>query len=84
MGISKDLIGIGTIVERRGQRRKVVDAGERFKLYFGQEDADCLQYEIIQSARKNRADLGRRGKCTRTSLASWAESVVEVGLGRRD
>lgn len=67
--------------------RRVTAAGPEYKLYDGQEETDCLQYEVITSAAAG--SIVERGKSvdgkplansTRQSFAAWAKAEVPVDL----
>ncbi|CAB3754241.1 hypothetical protein [Paraburkholderia humisilvae] len=65
--------------------RRVTAAGPEYKLYDGQEETDCLQYEIVASAvagsivERGRSAAGKPlANSTRQSFAAWAKAAVPV------
>lgn len=62
----------------------MVDIGPQYKLYEGQEDTDCVLYEMIQG----RTTMTPRGMSengnplfhtTRASFAAWAKKRIDQG-----
>ena len=62
--------------------RRVLGEGERYKLYRGQANTDCVGYATFRLGAKD-GDLVQVGgvsaeaSCTRVSFASWAKARVD-------
>lgn len=59
----------------KGRIRRVIDFGP-YHLYPGQEDMDCLEYEVVEDGRKKGSSKGNKGRMTKASFAVWAKAVV--------
>lgn len=56
----------------KGRIRRVVAEGD-YKLYAGQMDCDCLEYEIINDGTMRNRAAGSVGRMTRVRFAAWAK-----------
>ena len=63
----------------KGRVRKVLHFGP-YVLYAGQEDKDCLEYEIINDGTKNNLTKGKVDRMSRASFAAWAKQEVRDGM----
>jgi hypothetical protein len=80
---SEIVIG-GVYANKKGAVRKVIGMGPEFKLEEGQEDGECLQYEILQGKHfpyaKGLSESGNQiNNCTLTAFASWAKERTDIG-----
>jgi hypothetical protein len=63
----------------KGNVREVIAEGERYVLYFGQWDRDCVRYRVIAG----RSRVGQECNASRSSFAAWARvEVAGAGSGR--
>jgi hypothetical protein len=74
----------GVYTNQKGAVRKVIGMGPEFKLYGGQEDEECLQYELLKGKRypysKGTSAPGNQiNNCTVTAFASWAKERTHIG-----
>ncbi|MBM4206811.1 MAG: hypothetical protein FJ190_01935 [Gammaproteobacteria bacterium] len=74
----------GIYTNKKGAVRKVIGMGPEFKLYDGQEDGECLQYELLDGRKypypKGISESGNQiQNCTVTSFASWAKERTDIG-----
>lgn len=72
--MKKSEIEIGKLYSNgRGRIRKVIDIGPQYKCYAGQENDECLRYEIVQDGTKKNRDTGKQCNMTLASFAAWAK-----------
>jgi len=74
----------GIYTDQKGAVRKVIGMGPEFKLYDGQEDDECLQYEQLEGRKypysKGISESGNQiNNCTVTAFASWAKERTDTG-----
>lgn len=60
----------------KGRIRKILDRTQdgKYVLYRGQEDKDCVLYEIINDGTKKNLNAGKTGVMSAASFAAWAKS----------
>lgn len=74
----------GVYSNKKGAVRKVIGMGPEFKLYEGQEDEECLQYELLKGKKypysKGTSESGNQiNNCTVTAFASWVKERTDIG-----
>jgi len=83
--MKKSEIAVGGVyTNKKGAVRKVIGMGPEFKLYDGQEDEECLQYELLKGKKnpysKGTSESGNQiQNCTVTAFASWAKERTDIG-----
>lgn len=66
----------------KGRIRKITGAGALFRLYNGQIDADCLEYEQWDPLRKRGKILGMRRRIKPTYLGSTRKDSGRLHITR--
>lgn len=71
------MIGL-TYTNGKGRVRKVIDRTQdgKYKLYDGQNEQDCVLYEIVNDGTKKNRTAGSRGVSSAASFAAWAKEEV--------
>lgn len=82
--MKKSEIVVGGVYSNgKGRVRKVVAEGEKYVLYPGQYDRDCVRYEILDdgSGKKPNTYIAN---ASRASFAAWAKERLGAGKDGRD
>lgn len=75
--MKKTEIKIGACYINKSGRviRKVLDRGD-YPMYDGQDDHDCILYEIVRDGTKSNSTAGKTYSMTATSFAAWARAEI--------